>query len=508
MAICIAAVPQTINYQGYLADSGGTPVNGTVQMQFKLYSSESATASPLWTETHQSVQVNQGSYSVVLGNGSPTPVPIDLPFDVQYYLGVKVGSDAEMTPRLPLTSMGYAFHATQADGLSSSATLTATNAIVSTVPTGVAPLAVASTTLVPNLNADMVGGKHASDLVAKAGDTMTGNLTVPSATLNGILTLPTTSATAGIIMQGGNTLIHSYGNLNFFAGRDSGNLTMTGFGNTASGYLTLYPNTTGYFNTAGGAFALRRNTTGIGNTAYGANTLTANDAGSNNTASGIQALSDNLTGNYNTATGESALAMNSAGSANTASGSAALLSTTTGSYNTASGYRALYSNTTGNYNTAVGYGADVYTGSLTNATAIGANAVVDASNTVRIGDTNVQSIRAHVSGITADSDLREKKDIQDIGYGLSFIKTLRPVQYRLKEGNNRIDFGFIAQDIETLLGIDYNILGIGGTEERMLSLRYTDFIAPMVKAMQEQQVIIDDLKARIEKLEALLAAQP
>jgi hypothetical protein len=30
----------------------------------------------------------------------------------------------------------------------------------------------------------------------------------------------------------------------------------------------------------------------------------------------------------------------------------------------------------------------------------------------------------------------------------------------------------------------------------------------MVKAMQEQQVIIDDLKARIEKLEALLAAQP
>jgi hypothetical protein len=200
--------------------------------------------------------------------------------------------------------------------------------------------------------------------------------------------------------------------------------------------------------------------------------------------------------------------MNSAGSANTASGSAALLSTTTGSYNTASGYRALYSNTTGNYNTAVGYGADVYTGSLTNATAIGANAVVDASNTVRIGDTNVQSIRAHVSGITADSDLREKKDIQDIGYGLSFIKTLRPVQYRLKEGNNRIDFGFIAQDIETLLGIDYNILGIGGTEERMLSLRYTDFIAPMVKAMQEQQVIIDDLKARIEKLEALLAAQP
>jgi hypothetical protein len=168
-AISFAAVPQTINYQGYLADSSGTPVTGTVQMQFKLYSSQSPTATPLWTETHQSVQVNQGSYSVVLGNGSPTPVPINLPFDVPYYLGVTVGSDAEMTPRLPLTSTGYAFRAAQADSISSQTTITATNAIVSTVPTGVAPLAVASTTLVPNLNVEMVGGMHATDFVAKAG---------------------------------------------------------------------------------------------------------------------------------------------------------------------------------------------------------------------------------------------------------------------------------------------------------------------------------------------------
>jgi hypothetical protein len=94
-------------------------------------------------------------------------------------------------------------------------------------------------------------------------------------------------------------------------------------------------------------------------------------------------------------------------------------------------------------------------------------------------------------GFSNDSDVREKKDVEEIGHGLAFIKQLRPVQYRLKSGNDRIDFGFIAQEIEALLGTEYNVLGIGGTEERMLSLRYTDFIAPMVKAMQEQQVVID-----------------
>jgi hypothetical protein len=522
-AVSVAAVPQTISYQGYLTDSGGTPVNGTVQMQFKLYSSQSTTAVPLWSETHQSVQVTQGSYGIVLGNGSPTPVPINLPFDMPYYLGVTVGSDAEMTPRLPLTSTAYAFRAAQADGLSGSATLTATNTIVSTVPTGVAPLQIASTTLVPNLNAEMVGGMHATDFVAKAGDTMTGNLTVPSATLTGILTLPTTTVGAGIIMQGGNRLIHSYGNANFFAGRNAGNLTI-GYGsantavgvealnslnsgdwNTATGFRALYSNDSGYFNTASGFYALTSNTTGYWNTASGIRSLMGNITGYNNTAYGANSLQNNTTGAYNTAAGVMALGSNNTGHSNTAFGIAALIANTIASGNTAMGHYSLSSNTTGSFNTAVGNDADVSSDGLTNATAIGNGAIVTASNYVRIGNIAVTHIGGQV-GFSNDSDVREKKDIQDVGYGLGFIKQLRPVQFRMKNGNDRIDFGFIAQDIETLIGTNYNVLGIGGTEERMLSLRYTDFIAPMVKAMQEQQVQIDEQKSMIEELKADIAA--
>ena len=76
----------------------------------------------------------------------------------------------------------------------------------------------------------------------------------------------------------------------------------------------------------------------------------------------------------------------------------------------------------------------------------------------------------------------------------------------MKDGNDRIDFGFITQDIETLIGTNDNVLGVGGTEERMLSLRYTDFIAPIVKAIQEQQVVIEKQQALIDALTSRLQA--
>ena len=62
-----------------------------------------------------------------------------------------------------------------------------------------------------------------------------------------------------------------------------------------------------------------------------------------------------------------------------------------GDFNTAVGAHSLTLNITGFNNTAIGANADVCVacGDLTNATAIGANAVVDASNKIRLGDTAV-----------------------------------------------------------------------------------------------------------------------
>ncbi|OGA12543.1 MAG: hypothetical protein A3H32_21170 [Betaproteobacteria bacterium RIFCSPLOWO2_02_FULL_63_19] len=114
--IAQAQVPQRINYQGYLGNASGQPINAPVQMVFKLYDVASG-GTALWTETQASVAVTNGIFNVALG----AVTPITLAFDQPYWLGVTVGTDAEMTPRQPLASNPYAMRAKQADGLAPSA---------------------------------------------------------------------------------------------------------------------------------------------------------------------------------------------------------------------------------------------------------------------------------------------------------------------------------------------------------------------------------------------------
>jgi hypothetical protein len=103
------AVPRFISFQGRLSSSGGVPVTGEREMTFSIYDGDTASAS-LWSETH-TVQVNKGIYHVILGSVSS----LGLSFDETYYLGIKVGADPEMTPRIRLTSKAYALRADIAD---------------------------------------------------------------------------------------------------------------------------------------------------------------------------------------------------------------------------------------------------------------------------------------------------------------------------------------------------------------------------------------------------------
>jgi hypothetical protein len=199
----------------------------------------------------------------------------------------------------------------------------------------------------------------------------------------------------------------------------SGNTTSTGTYNTASGVSALVSNTTGIGNTASGASALTADTTGSDNTANGTAALLSNTTGSSNSASGWVALRDNTTGSNNTASGASALYYNTMGFDNTASGVLALSDNIIGSANTANGFSALSSNSTGSDNTGLGTNAgsstnnqyttgsnNTYVGAnsnsgtqltLNNATAIGANAQVTASNSLVLGSIN------GINGATADA---------------------------------------------------------------------------------------------------------
>ena len=106
----------------------------------------------------------------------------------------------------------------------------------------------------------------------------------------------------------------------------------------------------------------------------------------------------------------------------------------------ANGVDALYSNTTGNFNTAIGDGADVGSGDLTNATAIGHGAVVDASNKVRIGNSSVTVIEGQVA-YTFSSDRSKKENFQPVD-GEEVLRKIR--QFNLTSWN------YIGQDAKTL----------------------------------------------------------
>ncbi len=103
-----AAVPQGISYQGRLNDAGGNPLNGSVDITFRLYEDDGSVYPELWNETHAGVSVNNGIFNVVLG--AVTPFPADL-FSEPLLLGIQVDTDPEMTPRRPLLTSPYAFRA-------------------------------------------------------------------------------------------------------------------------------------------------------------------------------------------------------------------------------------------------------------------------------------------------------------------------------------------------------------------------------------------------------------
>jgi hypothetical protein len=103
-----AQVPQMINYQGKLTTSAGAPVNDTLQIVFTIYADEAGTT-PLWTETQPTVEILKGVFNVLLGSVDSIP---DSVFDgTVRYLGVKVAGDSEITPRMPMVSVAYAYRA-------------------------------------------------------------------------------------------------------------------------------------------------------------------------------------------------------------------------------------------------------------------------------------------------------------------------------------------------------------------------------------------------------------
>lgn len=111
-SLCWSGIPHLINYQGMLTDDGGTALDGTYNLSFKIYGSESGSDS-LWWEHHTGVTVSDGLFSVILGSISSLSYSVFN--DTIRYLGISVDFGAELSPRTRLTSVSYAYRSLWSD---------------------------------------------------------------------------------------------------------------------------------------------------------------------------------------------------------------------------------------------------------------------------------------------------------------------------------------------------------------------------------------------------------
>ena len=97
------------------------------------------------------------------------------------------------------------------------------------------------------------------------------------------------------------------------------------------------------------------------------------------------------------------------------------------------------------------------------------------------------------------SDQRLKKNIADIGYGLSSVLSLRPVSYNMnsQEDTEEKTLGFIAQEVLEVVPESVSEMMNG-----MYGMDKTAIIPVLVKAIQEQQALIQTLTARVAALES------
>ncbi len=135
-----AQASESINFQARLLNSsGGIVADGDYSVEFQLYAQETGGTSQ-WNET-QTISVKAGYLSAYLGDGTSFPASID--WSQQQWLTMNVAGDGEMSPRIRLTAVPFAFRADlatealQADGITSGIDILQADDLLQTAPASI-----------------------------------------------------------------------------------------------------------------------------------------------------------------------------------------------------------------------------------------------------------------------------------------------------------------------------------------------------------------------------------
>ncbi len=481
--LAFAQAPAKMSYQSVVRNGSGLVVaNSNVGFRISLLQG-SATGTIAFAETHTVTTDANGVASLEIGGGTPVTTTFasinwaNGPYFIKTEADPAGGTNYTISGTSQLLSVPYALYATNGlpQGTAAGNTLywNGTSWINNgNIFNNGGNVGIGTTTPIAKL--DVVGNIKIKDGTEGAGKVLTSDGT-------GLASWGTTSAGWGLTGNSG-----TVDGTNFIGTTDNVPLNFR-MKNQIAGRVDDANSFYGY---RAGNFTTRISQDGnesIDNCGIGRGALYSNTVGQANTAVGATAQSASTTATENTSIGSSSLYTNIIGFKNTAAGA-----------------RSLFSNT-GNLNTALGYDAGANLSSGSNNTVVGYNAQAPnptASNQVRIGNTAVSYAGIQVAW-TITSDRRLKSDIKPSNLGLEFIQTLRPVSYfRSNNERREIEYGFIAQEVEAAL----NSTGAAGNgiiskdSEGVYSVRYNDLIAPLVKAVQEQQQMIEELKKENNEL--------
>lgn len=341
-----------------------------------------------------------------------------------------------------------------------------------------------------------------SDNIYNAGE-MVGigtNTPVQKLHVNGHINIPLDSS----YMINNRKILWVNGIGNLFVGNNAGASNTIGFNNSFLGFNAGTLNLSGSQNTFLGAETGSANTNGNMNSFLGRRAGFNNIDGNENTFIGAYAGQTNTDGNHNSFMGVTTGSSNTSGEENTFIGAHAGYFNTIGNFNVFLGNFSGFTNIAGDSNTFVGFEADAISDDLSNASAFGSGAIVNASNSIIIGNTAITSIGGQV-GWSTFSDRRLKSDIEECKLGLEFITKLKPVNYtyKAKGQENTIYSGLIAQDVEKILnGLNTDFSGLVKPKNKndFYSIRYAEFVIPLINSVQEQELKITDLEEKNQEL--------
>ena len=379
LLFCLSVNGQTtaFTYQGRISD-GGNPANGNFQMQFKLFDAVSGGTQIGPTLNDVAVTAANGVFSAQLDFGSAPFSGADrwLEVAVRRNSGESYVALAPRTQLLPAPYAVRSLNSAAADGLAASCVGCVTSGQIASVNGS------AVTGTIPVVSVPAGSANYIQNTTSQQGAT---NFNIGgNGTAGGVLSGNVVNAATQFNL-GGSRILSSPGN-NLFAGTVAGEANTTGNSNAFFGSEAGRRNTTGFANAFFGTGAGNETTTGSRNAFFGTNAGGSNTTSFDNAFFGYFAGLNNTTSSKNAFFGGWSGYANTIGENNTFIGFQAGQTHTTGNFNTIVGAGADFSNISppGNYNTMLGYGISIASG-VSNATAIGANAVAGLNNTLILG---------------------------------------------------------------------------------------------------------------------------